>query len=172
MCEDSQQGIDSSIFKDENYMTMINVLHSLAKMNFTPLLKNLSQSEFLVLFFVKKFKEHHSDGGQGINVSSIAAVMEVSSPAVSRTLNSLEEKQYITRTIDKSNRRNIFVSITEQGKEAYKSDSKIISDVSCGIIEKMGKEQFDTLIELSLKLSKIINQEVSHKLLKKAPGVS
>lgn len=50
-----------------------------------------------------------------ITSSELAAKTKTLPPAVSRTLRGLEEKGYVERSVDKKDRRNTYISLTEKG---------------------------------------------------------
>ena len=52
---------------------------------------------------------------KGVKVSDLAKAVRMTMPGVSRALAGLEEKGIIERRIDKSDRRNTLVFLTEDG---------------------------------------------------------
>ena len=53
-----------------------------------------------------------------LNVPKMQERLRISKPAVSYILNTLEKKNYITRTIDPKDRRKISISTTAEGQAA------------------------------------------------------
>lgn len=72
--------------------------------------QNLSSAEANVLMFLYNH-------GDGIPQDTIVAGVEVSKPAISRTINSLEQKGFITRVADLGDKRVRLVSLTSQARE-------------------------------------------------------
>ena len=71
----------------------------------------VSHSEFCTMNIISE-----SDTEDGISVSNIAAALEVTPPAVSRMLKSLEERGLIERRVNAFNRRSTMVRLTENGE--------------------------------------------------------
>lgn len=141
----------------EQNAAVLSALHNFAKVNIGTILGDLSQSEYLLLFFVRK----HDTDSKGVKVSKIASLMDISTPGVSRTLKSLEEKGYVHRVVDTSNRRNTYVILTQTGKAAYEKDSKIISDFSKRVATRIGSEKLRSIVNLSVDLYRIISEEIT-----------
>lgn len=55
-------------------------------------------------------------GGEKLTPGEISAIQELSTGRVAAALKSLENKNYIERQIDKTDRRRIIVTLTEKGK--------------------------------------------------------
>lgn len=72
----------------------------------------LARREFVTLHVLRKLCEER---GGGIQMSVLARELEVSLPAVSKTIQSLEERGYALREADPSSRRNTLVRPTEKG---------------------------------------------------------
>ena len=85
-------------------------------------------------------------------VSSIAKNLHVSSPAISRTLTSLENKGYVVRCIDINNRRNTGVMLTEEGHDVLAKEYEKVNDVFGEVIDSMGEEKIDMLISLTKEM--------------------
>ena len=85
-------------------LDFLTTFHSLAHLNFSPVLSQTSQGEFFVLAAIRKLEKLETKKNNGI--SGIADSLHVSSPAISRTITSLENKGLVQRNIDRLNRRN------------------------------------------------------------------
>ena len=82
--------------------------------------------ETFVLYFILK---NHGD----IVPGDISDAMGISSARIAAALNSLDGKGYITREIDKTDRRRIIVKLTETGR-AYAEEQEVFY---LGIITEM-----------------------------------
>lgn len=81
--------------------------------------------------------------------------MEVSSARVAATLNSLESKGLITREIDKSDRRQILVKITQKGEElAEEHMQNILQDASM-ILKCLGDNDAKEFVRIIGRLVEI-----------------
>lgn len=109
----------------------------------------VSHSEFCTMNIIIE-----SDSSDGIAVSAIAAALDVTPPAVSRMLKSLEERGLIERHVNAFNRRSTMVRLTENGEKLLDvAHERFIGMMHC-ISDKMGSEQ---LREFNLLYDEILN---------------
>ena len=69
------------------------------------------------------------DGETAISISALAKKLRVTTPAVSRTMRSLEKKDLIYRETDSKDRRNTFVRLTDTGKKILKQSELEMNDL-------------------------------------------
>lgn len=93
-----------------------------------------------------------------ISPTQLSEKLNSSKARISAILNSLEKKGEITREIDKENRRNIKVTITERGKEHITNELKQGYNFFSKALTKMGKEDTEQFISLIKKFLEINNQ--------------
>ncbi|MFT9396536.1 MAG: MarR family transcriptional regulator [Bifidobacterium psychraerophilum] len=82
--------------------------------------------------------------------SELADSTKSSSARISAVLASLEKKGYITRDIDHNDRRNILVSLTEEGRAQGQKRHEEMHSAICWVFEQMGEDktrQFITLLK-------------------------
>ena len=139
---------------------IIYTLHSLSMLNFSSVLKHTSQSEFFVMSAIKKHENINSKPYSG--VANIAESLHVSSPAISRTITSLENRGYAERFIDKRNRRSTSVRLTESGKTIYDQECKSINAFVERVTQRMGEDKINNLISLSDELLENIKAELKN----------
>ena len=89
--------------------------------------------------------------------------MRVAAPAVSRTLRSLEEKNYVERMVCEGDRRNVYVRVTEEGKEILNECNRILSELLKSVTEKMGEEDMNRLIGYLNKLEQTAELEIEKR---------
>lgn len=77
---------------------------------------------------------------EGVKVSWLVKKSHVPAPAVSRTLRTLEQKGFIERTVDKEDRRNTFVSLTEVGFSINREIDNIMEGFADAVFGNMGEE--------------------------------
>jgi DNA-binding MarR family transcriptional regulator len=71
--------------------------------------------------------------------SELSAALQSSAARVSTLLGSLEKKGQIEREIDKNNRRNILVTITESGRERAKTEMMKMETALACVFTEMGE---------------------------------
>ena len=119
---------------------------------------NVSKAEFAVLMTVKR-RQEMARKENGVYVSQLAKELKVSSPAVSRMLGNLENKGLIGRDVDKENRRNTYVYLTEQGEEEITETERLLDKALTKVINQMGKEDVEQLLNLWEKMVCIMEDE-------------
>lgn len=125
-------------------------------MNVIPFKTRISHGEFCILNIIMC-------GGNDITVSEIAAEMDVTPPAVSRSLKSLESKGLVKRETNLINRRNTMVRLTETGLDILKSSRRQMDAVMQYVEEKMGEERKSQLCLLLEEMTGIIEQYANEK---------
>jgi DNA-binding MarR family transcriptional regulator len=93
---------------------------------------NLSQGEYLVLRNIRlSNKESKGDGREGtLKAADLSDMLELSRPSITRILNALENRGYITRSIDPKDRRSIRMELTDAGNEAFDLANRRIADTA------------------------------------------
>ena len=81
--------------------------------------------------------------------------MNVSSARIAATLNSLENKGYVTRQINPSNRRQILVEITLKGKDKAKEIRQEVLRRIAAVFRQLGEENTKAAINLVNRLMEI-----------------
>ena len=123
------------------------------------LIDGVSFREFKVLRMVNSYvSDEFTDNQNGIKVTALSELLCVSKSALSQILSILEDKGLIERTMTKSDRRVVYVSLTELGREKLKKSFENINRVVDRIFEKMGDEDTELLIRLMNKVSSIIRE--------------
>ena len=85
------------------------------------LLADMSPPEFIL---ISTFTEYEKNNGRHITINELATELNISLPAVSRTLKHLEERQLIKRVTNEDCRRITFVVISEKGKKLFEKNRK------------------------------------------------
>ncbi|MCM3081893.1 MarR family winged helix-turn-helix transcriptional regulator [Brevibacillus invocatus] len=98
---------------------------------------------------------------QRMTVKEIAEQMEVSSSAVSQIVGKLEKMGYVKREINLQNRREIIVQMGTQGFAYFTKQEEVERDIITRFYAKMELEEVRQLRALTLKLKKIVEQELS-----------
>ena len=122
-------------------------------------LNSLTKGEFYVLQLLRRNAAFCPT--KGITVSSLAGFMKVSPPAISRMVKNLEEKGFLTRTIDPADRRNTLILITPKGECIVDEQSAKLDDFMRNVVTQMGDEQTRQLIFLLKRLRSIMDAQES-----------
>ena len=96
--------------------------------------------------------------------SEIADALDLSRPNIAASLKTLEAKGWITREIDKDNRRQIFVTITDEGLNILKTSGQKLSYLFASWFRILGEEEVEHLFKI-LDISSdpsLISDELRH----------
>ncbi len=110
-----------------------------------------------------KPSEHHTfmmlfsmNGGQRVMPSVMARAMGISLPAITHQIKALEKHGYVVREASATDRRRVYVSITEKGyllMERMKQDRmKLLLD----FIEFLGEEDSQKLLEIISRIREYV----------------
>jgi len=86
--------------------------------------------------------------GHRVKVSDLINLLNFAPSTVSTILKVLESKGYITREINKENRREVFVEITNKGKSRLEIAKKYHFDTVSDLISYLGEEDGTKLIDI------------------------
>jgi len=112
--------------------------------------KGISLSE---LIFLRSIAKNTFDTKQNVRLTEVREYLSITKSAISQLLSGLERKGLINREIDKNNRRNLIVTLTDQGHKVLKAiDSEFTKE-----FEKMAKHiGKNTIKQMLTTLSELI----------------
>jgi len=119
-----------------------------------PVESDIQWSELLIM---EKICDCYSHNHTYINVSELHNNMFISKPAVSQTLNHLEQKGYIVREIDTNDRRKISVHPTKEGEKVLDRSEMSYDEKIHYLYDRLGQKDMETLLKLINKLADIID---------------
>lgn len=139
----------------QELIRIMNKLHSMKRRSIG--FGELSQMEGMILFYL----DHNlsEENTLGIKVSSITKDLDIPKPTTSKMLNSLEERGFILRKIDRSDRRVTYISITEEGYAYIKKMRTIRNQYINDLMNKLGEHDAKELIRIIDKLDRIVTGE-------------
>jgi DNA-binding MarR family transcriptional regulator len=105
------------------------------------------------------FKLNHLIKDKKIIVTDIVNILELAPSTVSFTLNSLESNGYIERTLNKDNRREIYVSLTDKGKSILKDIKQRNYHFMGKLINHLGENDAQKLVDLLEKTVLFLEKE-------------
>lgn len=137
---------------------LFQALHRFGKLNTGQLIESegLTQGEF---FGISMLRDHLKEHPEGMHVRELAGKARVSPPRVSRMLRDMEERNLIERRIDKSDRRNTYIVLTPQGEAAWRRTAERLARLMDRVMERMGLERVQTMIDLWNQFSDILEDE-------------
>lgn len=123
----------------------------------------LSQGEYLVLRNIWLSKQRVADERLPAfrRAADLSEILELSRPSITRILNDLERKGYVTRSIDPNDRRQINIELTADGEKAVQKANEKITALAERLVTALGDNDTDKLIELLGKLADIYTEIIS-----------
>jgi DNA-binding MarR family transcriptional regulator len=100
------------------------------------------------LIVMQAIAENSSHPETSVYVSDIQSKLYITKPAVSQILNALEKKGYVSREIDKNDRRKIAVTLTPKGQEILKQMRADADQMLETVISRLGEENTRQMIRL------------------------
>ncbi len=92
----------------------------------------------------------------GVPISKLSKLMLHSKPATSRILRTLEEKNCIIRIPSKTDRRTVYVRLTEKGKRINEEMTGHVNDYMNQILLELGPEDTEELLRLMDRLYEVV----------------
>lgn len=143
---------------DKELITIMNKFHKLKLMNS---LENLSHAEYFMLSMIDSCcnnQPEESNPGR-LTVSGLAARLNMTKAGASKMSSILEEKNYLRRVSDQSDKRITYIELTDTGQEVLQKTRDTMKELSNRIWSQMGTGDMEQLIGLFKKLYKIIEKE-------------
>jgi DNA-binding MarR family transcriptional regulator len=82
----------------------------------------------------------------------------VSKSAVSQMLGALEEKGYVTRELDKTNRRKRLLGLTPRGRKTVDTIGREVDAYFSGIVQRFGEKDTRSLVALFNRFAEIAEE--------------
>lgn len=96
--------------------------------------------------------------GINLDVPTIQEKLQISKPAVSYILNTLEKKEYITRNIDAKDRRKISITATAKGNAAAAQCSQKCNILWDDLLAQFGEENMQQLVSLLTRFTNLLEE--------------
>lgn len=129
---------------------MIRSARQIINENLQPLGLSSAQGNILLHLFTQ---------GQEMGQEQLVAQLDVSKPAISRTINSLETKGYITRQRDPDDKRAYRIRLTNKALEIGPEVEQIYNYVYTLAVQGISQEEFDSFVNLFSRMSENFTHE-------------
>ena len=91
--------------------------------------------------------------GEPKNMSAIARELSVTVGTLTIAMNSLVKKGDVTRQRGKEDRRVVYISLSEKGKEAYEHHARFHQEMIAGVVAGLSENEIEVLIKALTKLN-------------------
>lgn len=139
----------------------IKLLETIKKFNKTASLsyndyKKLNMNDLIVCSLIYRNEESN----KLTQVKDISDYMDISRPAVNTILNRLEDRNIIERNRLKEDRKSVYVSLTNYAYGLYELEKEKLSKFMEKVVNCIGIDDTNKLIELLEKVNNIMEEEV------------
>ena len=134
----------------------------MGRLDTSSLFSSATRQEYLILE-VLHLDPLASSEQQGIRISDMAAIMQVSPPAVSRMVQNMESRGLVRKVKSPENSRNTFIQITEQGEQVRLETDKKISRLFTAVIDRCGKDRAEKLVSYFLEMLDVAYDELQRQ---------
>ena len=151
------------------FLAMDRMRRAWKGINFCP---ELNKSQFWTLFHLyrgswgreaqcrrKSFRSNSSflrgrgESPDRMTLSALAQIMQQSMPAVSQRISRLEEMGYVTRVPDSQDKRIVWISLSEPGREEMKSACARMTETMNSILNVLGDDEIEFMFQIFCKLA-------------------
>lgn len=138
-----------------------NISKNLAKAIETEYKTLIPKSEFRVLYILVK---HQEQDDEKLTSSQLAHLLQISPPAVSRTVKTLVEKGWLTLEENEEDRRNKFIIISAKGYKAYKSTNNYFEEIVADVRNAYSSEELNQFIAMGENIIQLIQHSENQKI--------
>ena len=146
---------------DDLFTRFFSALYQFHKLHMGDLVPDITKIEGMTMLAIR-----HCNGEMGkeeLTVSELTAKLKAKGPAVSRTLKTLEDKGYIERDVNKADRRNTYVKLTDFGKKKTEECEQIMSNFAHAVISKMDRDDMEGMIDCLNELYEAAKEEIADR---------
>ena len=126
----------------------------------------LSHSEYSMLYALEELscqEEPAPDGAPcGVRVSSLSRYTKSSLPGASQILRGLEEKGLVARTVDKRDRRCVYVHFTPEGTRLRRLAQRGFLEQFSKIVQQMGQSNAQQFLRLFQQFTDAVQAVTLH----------
>ncbi len=140
----------------EQYMPFFKNMQEICSTGFCDKAADLTPSEMSLCYCV--YTSMMKNDGLKPTVAEIASMLNVSVPAISRTLKNLEAKEYVQRTANPFDRRIVHISLTEKGENVLLKNFRDITDAMDKVLAKFTDEELETMLRLYTRFTSAVSQ--------------
>ena len=132
------------------FLAMDRMRRAWKGINFCP---ELNKSQFWTLFHLYRGSWGQGECPDRMTLSALAQIMQQSMPAVSQRISRLEEMGYVTRVPDSQDKRIVWLSLSEPGREEMKSACARMTETMNSILNVLGDDEIEFMFQIFCKLA-------------------
>lgn len=151
---------------------MVNELHAelftamsqFRKLRIGDMFPDMAKSDCMLLMAIAGSDAQKEES---VTVSELAERVHAQNSAVSRSLRNLEEQGLIERTVNRADRRNTCVTLTEKGKKKQEEIAATMGEFGRSVVSQMSDEDVRRLTACLKEMYEIARQEIEKRNRKK-----
>lgn len=143
----------------EQYLPFFKSMQNICGGCYSDRSADMTSSEMSLCYCVQHLSQKNC--GALPTVAETAAALNVSVPAISRTLKNLEAKEYIWRVTDNSDRRIVHILLTEKGDALLLENFRAVSEVMDRALSQFSDEELRLMLEFHVKFTTAVSQAAS-----------
>ena len=147
------------------YEELFRAMSQFRKLKFNDMFPNINRAEFFTMSMIMDKEENGK-----ITISELATKAHVLPPAMSRTLRGLENKGYVERNVNKQDRRNTYVELTELGKEVAQHTRTSMCEFGRAVMDQLDEEEMKRLISYLNHIYVIAEKEIKDRKIEDRKG--
>ncbi len=137
--------------------SMLNSVSGIARDANALLGERVNQSEMIIFHLLTS--EEAENGNTKIQLSQICRELGVSRPAVTQCVDRLVSRELLVRCSDPTDRRAVYVELTDKGREYFSTVKGNATDMINRIISRMGEENALQLTQLMAEMRNALKTE-------------
>lgn len=141
-----------------NAEKIYQIMQKFQKISMNKKIGEMPRSEIMMLKMIKM----NTSETQAVTISTLSELLGHSKSAVSQTINTLEDKDYVERITTKNDRRLVYVRLTKSGEQCLAKELQSFLTEMAQIFTKLGEKDTEDLLRLLEKLYLIVS-DYSHK---------
>ncbi len=124
---------------------------------------NLFSEQIVYQEYQALLQLHECGETGGMKSSQLAQRLGIAPSALSRMLNGMEGRRLIQRRVDPSDRRNVLLTLTDQGEQTRSEIYQRLSAVRERMIRRMGEANVKEMIRLGNRLADLLEDELAQR---------
>lgn len=147
---------------NDKFEELFKAMHQFHKLRIGDMMPNVNGADFWAMNNIV----NKSEDGK-ITVSELAKKTNVLPSAISRTIRGLEDKGYVERTINKNDRRNTYVEMTDRGIEVMQEVKETMHNFGEAVLSKFDEDELSQLVAYLNNIYDIAKKEIEIRKIKK-----
>lgn len=144
----------------DDYEKFLHSMQTLKSIDLLAAATDMTPSELAVIHCAITYPLNNN--GEYVTVAQTAANLNVSMPAVSRTLKALQAKGYIERRTDESDRRSVRIVATSSGTDVFTRNIERSTEMMDRILSGFSDDELNTIIRLHCKFTSLLSEEITN----------